>query len=564
MCRRIRILAFTLIFAALSGCATPVAPSGGPPDETPPEVVATTPAEGAVNVDADAIRITFSEYVQETSLPQALSISPGFGQRLEYSWSGRSVVVRFPEPLRENTTYVVTLDTNLRDAHSVALRSPIVLAFSTGPTISSGVLSGRVVDWIAGGPIAGVDVLAYALPDSAAPDSLPDRPAYRTQTGTDGDFSFEYLTEQFYYVAALDDVNRNLRPDPQEDFAPPPAPAIFASSTADASRDAWIFASIDTIAPAPVRVQSLARSRHILRFSEPVEFVDRDPSGWTLADSASGEPVEIRALYLQRSDRRQVYFTTDGLDDQRFEVVPTSVTDTSGNAVRRDPTYFSPAAREDTVQTRFIEFLPEGATDEDLEMLPDDVEPGMRFNTAIDTDLLETAVSVTDSTGTPQNYVVTTQNGTDYDFLTEPPLGPDALVSVAVDASSLAGPDSVYRRDFRRISADATGEISGIIETKLSGPQSIIVRAIPTDLSPIVPSYVTSADSNGLFVFPSLPAGSYRIRAFVDDNLNGTWDPGLLMPYTPGEEITWRTEPARVRARWETALPDTLHIPHDR
>ena len=558
---RAQLAITSFLIAAISGCATPIAPSGGPPDEIPPEILETTPPGGAVNVDTESIRITFSEYVEESSLPQAFSISPGFDQPLEYSWSRRSVVVQFPQPLRENTTYVLTIDTNLRDAHGVALRSPIVMAFSTGPTISSGVLSGRVAGWRSGDPVAGVDVLAYAVPDSVAPDSLPARPAYRTQTDTEGAFNFDFLTEQYYYVAVLEDENRNLQPDPLEAFAPPPYPALFADSTAEPPETPWVLARIDTTAPAPLRAESLSRSRHVLRFTEPVRFADRDPSTWTLADSTTGEPIEIRELYLQIADPRQVFFTTDNLGDGRYEVYPAAIIDSSGNAVLASRSYFSPADRSDTLQTRFLEFLPDGSAAEEAITLPQNVEPGVRFNTPIDAALLGEAVSVLDSVGAPQSYIGVTENGTDYDILTEPRLQPGFLISIAVDASEFAGPDSVLTQAFQRISSDNTGEISGVIEFNGTDRSPIRVHAIPiADTLGNVPTYETTAGAGGSFDFQGLPAGSYRLRAYADENSNGVWDPGLLMPYTPGEHIIWPAEPVRVRARWETALPDTLQI----
>ncbi len=560
MPRHAGALTLTAFMTAFCGCATPVAPSGGPPDETPPEVLETRPARGAVNVVSETMRITFSEHVDVTTLPRALSISPAFAQPLDFSWSGRSVVVRFPEPLRENTTYVVTIDTNLRDARRVALRSPIILAFSTGPTISGGILSGRVVAPAAGDPLAGVDVLAYALPDSTAPDSLPDRPAYATQTDAEGTFTFEYLTEQFYYVVALEDVNRNRLPDPQEAFAPPPYAALFADSTAAFATKPWVLSRVDTTAPVPVRSQSLSNSRHLILFSEPVRFVDRDSTEWVVVDSASAELVDVRSLYQRANEPRQMFFLTGELDSRRYAVEASSVVDTSGNPVRSTPTYFTPVILEDTLRTRFVDFLPPGLPAGEIISVPRGVEPGVRLNAPSDEALLRSAVSITDSSGATPPYLVSTSNGTDYEIRLEPDLQPGMPFEVAVDASLMAGPDTVFRRTYVRLSLDEVGEITGGIQTNRTASPSVLIELIAVDVRVIIPDYVVEADADGGFVFTNVPAGTYRLRAFVDANSNGRWDPGFLTPYEPGEDVMWRTEPVRVRARWETALPDTLHL----
>ncbi len=565
-----RAIVTALILAC--GCATPIPPSGGPPDDTPPELVEATPEQGAVNVDAANVRFTFSEHVDQASFGQAFSISPSFEHPVDFSWSGRSVVIRFPEPLRENTTYVLTIDTNLLDVHRVALSSPIVYAFSTGPTISTGSLSGRVVAASDGSPVAGVDVLAYARPDSTAPDTLDSRPAYRTQTDGEGVFSFEYLTEQFYYVPALQDENRNLAPDALEPFAAPPAPSLFADTTRLRPASPWVLARIDTTAPVPLRVQSSARSRHVVRFSEPVEFVDRDPAAWIVADSASGREFNIIDVYLLETDRRDVYLVTPTLTSGRYRVVPAAVADTSGNVVATVPVYFAPTQQEDTLRTRFVDFIRSGiaVAAEDSLTLPREVEPGLRFNRPIIEDQLRSAVTVSDSTGAARGFIAVTENGTDYEILLEPRLLPGETVVVRVDASQFAGADTTFTKSFQRISADETGEIAGVVLTVDAtrnstiigaGSVPVVVQVYPLDVAGTVPSYSVAADSSGSFVVSGLPAGTYRLRAFADVNESGTWDPGLLMPYRPAEGVAWHTEAVRVRSRWETALPDTLRIP---
>ena len=218
-----------LILALLAGCADPRLPTGGPPDKTPPVLETTIPEAETVNFTDTSVRLTFSEYVDQASFNRAFSMTPEPEGRLRFKWRKRRVEIRFPEALRENTTYVLTLDNNLRDARGVSLTRPITFAFSTGPVINKGRLSGRVLEPRQGNGAAGFEVFAYAVTDAAPLDSLPERPAYRTQTGDDGRFDFSFLNEQPYFVVALQDRNRNLRPDANEPFAVPPHPAIEAT-----------------------------------------------------------------------------------------------------------------------------------------------------------------------------------------------------------------------------------------------------------------------------------------------------------------------------------------------
>ena len=121
-----------------AACATPLPPTGGPTDDTPPHIVETIPENGAVNISEASLRIVFSEHVNERAFQQALSIVPEPETPPELDWRGARVDIRLTDPLREDATYVFTIDTALRDLRGVALATPILLAFSTGPALNAG------------------------------------------------------------------------------------------------------------------------------------------------------------------------------------------------------------------------------------------------------------------------------------------------------------------------------------------------------------------------------------------------------------------------------------------
>lgn len=562
-----------------SACATPVPPTGGPPDQTPPVVEASEPVSGAVNVRDATIRITFSEYVDAASLARALSISPATDGRLNIRWRRRTATVELPGPLRENTTYVLTLDTNLRDVNGVALREPLTLAFSTGPTINRGRLAGRVVSSDTGAPVAGVDVYAYAVQGSAPPSPLPDRPDYRTQTNTSGVFELTYLSEQPYYVVAVQDRNRNRRADALEPFAVPPQPMLVADSSADTSATAasgrnrmattdltvqtsgapWIIAVVDTVPPAPQRARALSDRRFELRFSEPVRFLARDPERWVLYDSL-GNRTPIAALYQLPAEPLQVYFTTEPLPPQPYRVQPAALVDTSGNAVRPDTLGFTPLAAADTLAPRFLGFVPDSANvppDRPLLLAPG-TRPGVRFNQPLDSLRLRASVGVQDTTGRPLPYATTSPDGVTY-FIEAAEQEAEAPLRIVVDRSALGGLDSLFVRTFRALAAAEVGELSGVVASSDTSA-TIVVELYPAETRTAEEPRRTLATSGGRFLFRDLPAGTYRLRAFVDRDGDQRWDGGRIDPYVPAEPLAWSTETYRIRPRWETALPDTLFV----
>lgn len=604
---------------ALASCANPVAPSGGPRDETPPSVALTRPKQDSVNVSTDtrSVYIEFSEYIERSSLVQSLSVTPQFEGRLRFDWSGRGVEIELPSSLRDSTTYLFSLDTNLSDAHGVSLEEPITVAFATGPRINQGELRGRVVRPAEGTPVATIDVFAYAVPASAPPDSLPEQPAYRTQTGEDGTFSFSYMREQPYYVVAVRDNNRNLRPDPTESYAVPPRPILSADTTQAAIPVPWLLTRADTLRPRFRTVQPLSRQRVRLSFSEPIQLPTPHPRAWTLRDSVSNSAVAVRAVYQPAERNNALILRTAPMDSTRH-LLPLSdslVTDTLGQALRPDTARFQAVTRPDTTQTRFQTFIPEARSPDStgaFPLLPGD-RPGIRFNQAPDSSTLRQVLSLQDTTGQSQPFSWTTDDGRTYRLHPETPISPGALVEVGVAAGPIVGPDTTYRRLFRRVTDQVLGALEGRAtfsvatrqdsvssssnapgplpggtrnlqsrppppsdttagaapspatpasnsrDTTARGP--IVVEIIPTESRISLDSRQQTIAPGSTFVFEELPEGTFRFRAFQDLNENGRWDGGLIEPYAPAETVTWSEQTTDSRPRWTNVISAPLRLP---
>lgn len=568
-----------------TGCANPVAPTGGPQDTTPPAVIAVEPPAEAVNVTADAVRIVFSEYVNESNFAQAFSVTPAFDEPLEYDWGGRSVTIRFPEALRANTTYILTLDTQLRDVRGVALAQPITVAFSTGPVISRGRLAGRVVEPVGGEPVAGIDVYAYPAPDSVLPAAWPERPAYRTQTGDDGRFQFDYLTEQPYFVAAVRDANRNRQPDATEVFAVPPRRVLFADTvaavpallqdslarptlqradTAAASPASvraverlWVTTSVDTTAPSVRRVRPLSRARIELRFDEAVAIPNPAADGWTLRDFGRTQAVPIEGLYVQPTDPRALVLETDALRPGMHTLTPGIVTDSSGNAIQTDTSFsFDAVDVPDTLGLRLVRY-PQRARVGDADpstpiQLPPGARPRLQLNQYLGPDERAARLSVLDTLGQPLAWSFAAVTGTIYEA--QPP--GDLPAGAPVTLQLLTEADTL-RQAFQRLPPAELGSRSGVVS--VPDAARVVLELRPAN-GPADRIRRLVVDATGPYRFTDLPAGAYALRAFVDRNGNARWDGGRLLPYAPAEPIRWVADSLTVRPRWDTALDDTLRV----
>lgn len=600
------------ILVALGSCANPVPPSGGPRDETPPSIVETRPARDTVNVSTDtrSVYIGFSEYVERSTLTRALSITPQFDGRLRFDWSGRGVSIELPSALRDSTTYIFSFNTDLSDAHGVSLENSVTVAFATGPRIDQGQIRGRVVAPRQARPQAQVDVFAYEGAGDGPPTPLPERPAYRTQTGEEGTFSFDYLREQRYYVLAVRDNNRNRRPDPGEPFAVPPRPGLPADSDSTEVPVPWLLTRADTTGPQFQQVTPLSRRRLRLSFDEPVRPGPGGTAAWSLRDSVAGSPVAVRAAYRPPDRADALILRTAPMDSTRhtLPLAPDLVVDTLGQGVRPDTARFRAAARPDTARTRFQAYLPEGlsADSADNHPLLPGVQPGARFSQVPDSSVLRAVLSARDTAGAARSYRLVPDEDRAHRLRLQPPLRPGEIVEVAVDLGPIAGPDTTYRRRFRRVTGEILGGLEGraqltdatyetplataprrrptaagslatsdSVESGTAPPDStarpapdasapdgpVVVEMIATESTIPVASRRQTVPPGSTFVFENLPEGSFRFRAFHDRNENGRWDGGLIRPAVPAEPITWSESATDSRPRWTNVLPAPLRIP---
>ena len=210
-----------LMGAFLVGCANVVTPTGGPKDVTPPVVVEAIPANRSVQFEGRKIELTFDEFISLENANQNLLFSPPLTPKPEVKLKNKTVVIRFKEDLKPNTTYTISFGNAIKDYHEGNLFNDYQYTFSTGEVLDTFTLAGTVRDAESMKPVPDLYVSLY---DGSA-DSLfhlPTRqaPAFLAKTDKDGAFLFNGLPEGDFLVFALQDVNANLYYDmPNEKVA---------------------------------------------------------------------------------------------------------------------------------------------------------------------------------------------------------------------------------------------------------------------------------------------------------------------------------------------------------
>lgn len=86
--RLLHILAI-LLSVLLIACASPGSPDGGPYDETPPQVVGSSPAYGSLNTKSRKIEIYFNEFIKIENAADKVVVSPPQLNQPEITGMGR-------------------------------------------------------------------------------------------------------------------------------------------------------------------------------------------------------------------------------------------------------------------------------------------------------------------------------------------------------------------------------------------------------------------------------------------------------------------------------------------
>jgi uncharacterized protein (DUF2141 family) len=210
-----RILQNTFLLLAIalvvSFCAKQASPTGGPKDETPPEIVKSIPVSGVTNFKGKEIEITFNEYLQLDKLTEKFMISPPLNEKPDIYLRGKSLFIRFREDMKDSTTYTLYFADAVKDLNEGNPISNFQFVFATGSVIDSLSVTGNVL--FADNLEAGKNVLVTIyrqLADSAPRKMLPD---YITLADINGGFRINNIKEGKYRMFALIDNNSNKKYD---------------------------------------------------------------------------------------------------------------------------------------------------------------------------------------------------------------------------------------------------------------------------------------------------------------------------------------------------------------
>ena len=220
MRRNTHYINIVILLAAIlaAGCAKITTPTGGPTDTTPPMVVKVEPEDGTIRFNSKQIRIWFDEFVTLNNPTENVLVSPPLDESPEYTTKGKSVVIKFKDSLRTNTTYNMIFSDAIKDFHEGNALNYFHYGFSTGDSLDDYLIRGTILDAKTLAPAKDFYVLLYkGNADSLPLTSMPD---YVSKSLSDGSFVLKNIAPGDYKIFAIKDINANFRFDlPNEEIA---------------------------------------------------------------------------------------------------------------------------------------------------------------------------------------------------------------------------------------------------------------------------------------------------------------------------------------------------------
>jgi hypothetical protein len=313
----------------------------------------------------------------------------------------------------------------------------------------------------------------------------------------------------------------------------------------------------DTTPPFIAGTKSIDKYHVLVRFSEKMDTTTVKLENFQVYDTLSGSQLAIGELSFVDDSSTTLQFVTHTQDSGKgYRLHVLRAADLAGNNIRfaASNTDFSCTVNEDTLKpvVRVVSPLEGNRI----------VRPGdsvfFAFSEPVERTRIDSGFSIRDSSKKQVAGKIVWWGSAHMAFVpdSEMPFGMPYTVKLMLDSvRDVAGnkaskKDSAYTLHFQIEAESSLGSAQGtVVDDAADGRGKIILSAIP----------ITAQDSRrfrlvlsepGQFKFERLPEGKYRFFCFRDQDGNGKYSPGSVLPWKPAERFSGYTDTIKVRARW--------------
>ncbi len=537
---------FLLIAAFLiSSCANQLPPGGGEVDKIPPEIIELYPQDGTINFDDNYFELGFSEYVDKRSVKDAIFISPAIDGELELSWSGRYVQVEFPSALRENTTYVITLGTDVVDHNNRnRMAQSFSFTFSTGDKIDRRIISGKVYDE----KPEGVMMFAYKL-DRDTIDPSVSKPDYVSQCGNDGSYKLLGLAASSYRIFAVKDEFRDLLYNVEQDKIGVPAYDVVLDEDDSLYTGLDFFLTKKDTTPPRLLTAAMTDKNHILlNISEEFDSSIINKANFSVVDSITNRIIIPEYIYRHTKKNTEIILVIDDSLNQNYDYFLTAnvIKDLTGNIFKNDIVSLTISDKADTSKPGIVKTIPQiKSTNVDYT----GTYFQFYFTDAFDSTKLKSGITFSDTLGKPVAYRMSFPDDATLEIKPVKDLEVQKDYEIKIDLSKavdVAGNkyDSMYVFRFKTISGLEFTGVSGIVESSDSTQPLMLVLEDIANKDKVYKQKV-----NRSFNFERVEAGKYVLWAHsVSDSTD--FNHGEVYPYKPADWFRFYPDTLNLKPRW--------------
>ena len=513
-------------------------PTGGPEDETPPELKKAVPQNQTKNFKDKTLYFKFDSYLKPVTYGKEIFISPLPSKPPKITLADKHIVIKFQEPLHENTTYVVTLS-DLEDYFSnKKMEKAQTFAFSTGAVLDSMKVVGVVKNGQNDAPEKDLSVFLFSIDSVQKNDFFKKRPDYVAKTDENGAFAFFNLRKQKYKIFALKDADNSNTYNQLSEVVGMAKDSVlsFSDSSNVASTILTSFLP-DEQAPSIKSYEWLNDSLLAIEVSKTILL---DSLKMQMQDTLKQATKPCSSSYFLKTDKKQILLKTPRSRSEYSLLIFKNMRDSLGN--QQDSILRILPNTKKIVLPKNLSLL------QTPKFLPAE-NAWQWINVGSFSDSLLSKISILDSANKEISTRLT-QKPFRLWVQTDAKLSAKSRLKIRLPKELFAGKkDTLFQ--LSRIDASQFGTLKGKVTT--AGYDGKVVLMLSTGGG-------AKSDPNAAFSYifyernfdiKNMPAGKYTAKVILDADGNGCWTTGSLKKGLFPEKIITVAEPIDVRANWD-------------
>ena len=506
-------------------CAKRASPTGGPKDSIPPVLINASPKLNTTYFNKDEFNLNFDEYVELKDITKQLIISPPLNssQYKVYPVTGASkkVTLKLLDSLLDNTTYTFNFGESIVDFNESNPSSYLTYTLSTGATIDSLYIRGRITDAFERETERFISLQLYPV-DSIIADTMiySQKPLYVTSTLDTTIYRFQNLRAGKYAIIALEDKAGNYFFDQNMDKIGYKEQLIELPK--DSIIDLRLFKERTNFfwdKPYFVNDHHIVLSYYGDREEEPFKMISDVPDNF-----------ESLVTQSRETDSLNYWFKGAELDSLQFEF---NIKDSLQIKTVQFKNPIPDSLLIDKSTKGSLRIQDKYEIKSNLPIV--EVNSEQLIVTNVDTIQIPASLKI------EENYDRIT---VDFEVIPNDRYEITLLPKALIDFWGNTNDTLVYRTSTKKI--EDYGNI--FLRVKHESPHSYIIELLKND--EVVRRYDTPAEGNN-FRFELLDPGKYSIRLIEDANKNKQWDTGSYLDKIQPEKVIYYWKEIDLRANWD-------------